>query len=239
MNATQRDALKTWAESVRDCASFTLAVSGRTIERASTVDELLSAIERAVSLSASVRTYQVLATDAAGGELARTDVKLDPKSRELATSAERELAAREASATAAVIASTDHRVVQATIKTLGEQTSESHSALLGMVAAFGKAGGELMNANAQAVKAIDERASRAEARLSKIEADNDALRAENRELLGLLKEALDTAEKHKRDAQDFMVIVRGAFGPKVDELVRGWTAAREHAQAGETKDGVQ
>lgn len=230
MTPAQRDALSAWAASLADVARYDVCVTGRRIESASSSDAMIGAIERASSLSASVRTYQVIALDAQGEELARTDCKVDPRAGELARGAERELASREAAATAQVIAASDHKVVAATIKTLGEQSSESHNALLGMVAAFGKAGGELIGAHAQAVKAIDERASRAEARLTKVEEDNDKLREENRELVSLLKGAIDDAERLKREKDDLITLLRGTFGPKVDALIAGF-AAKAQADA--------
>lgn len=224
MTPSQSDALKTWASSHVDAVRFDVCITGRRIESATSGDGMVAAIERHSSLSATTRTFQIIAFDVQGEELARTEVKVDPRAGELAKSNDRELATREAAATAQVIAASDHRVVAATIKTLGEQVGESHSALLGMVAAFGKAGGELVSAHALAVKAIDERASRAESRITRLEDENDKLREENKDLFSMLKNAVDDAERFKREKDDLLTMVRGAFGPKVDALIAGFAA---------------
>lgn len=224
MTPAQSEALRVWGASVEGAARFDVCASGRRIESTRDVEAMLASLDRASSLSASVRTFQVIAFDAQSEELARTECKVDPRAGELARANDRELATREASATAQVIAASDHRVVAATIKTLGEQTSESHNALLGMVSAFGKSGSEMMVANAAALKATDERAARAESRLSKVESDNDTLRAENRELLAMLREAISEAERAKKERDDLVSLARGVVGPKLDSVIAGFAA---------------
>lgn len=204
-----------------------IALNGRTVERRawSSADALLSALDSVASLGGGVRTYQILALGLRDDdELARIEVRIDPKALALASDERQGAAAREVTAAAAVIASTDHKSVGVAIKATSDALGESHNALIGMMSAFGRAGGELLKSHADAVKSIDARAARAETRVSELEDRESKLRRENDELRELLTEAVKTAETERKNSQDLTEMLRSAFGPRVDELVKQFAA---------------
>lgn len=229
LSAIQHAAIQRWHDTLSagnvTPTACVIALNGRTVERRawSTADALLSALDSVASLGGGVRTYQILALGLRDDdELARIEVRIDPKALAAASDERQSADARNITAAAAAITATDHKSVGVAIKATSDALGESHNALIGMMSAFGRAGGELLKSHADAVKSIDARAARAEARVSELEDRESKLRKENDELRELLTEAVKTAETERQNSKDVTEMLRGAFGPRVDELVKGF-----------------
>lgn len=185
---------------------------------------LITTLEEAGSLAGVARTFVLVAHDGDDREVARVDVRFDPKANALARADERELSAREASATAQVIAASDHRTVQATVKAVTEQNTESHNALVAMVRVFGESAGAVLKGNAEALRALDSRAERDAKEIDRLSAENASLRRRSDELQEIADASMREAERLKAEGKDLVLLCRAAFGDKFREVLSGFLA---------------
>lgn len=225
-----QDALLLWLERLAGVLSVGVWYSNKLVTRVPQLGSVedrravVDAIEDAASLAGGARTFAVIATDGEEREVARLDVKVDAKALALARTDDRELSTREATATASVIAATDHRTVQATVKAVVEQNGESHNALVAMVRVFGESAGAILKGNAEALKTLDARSERDAKEIERLSADNSRLRTQNQELQELADTAMKEAEKLKQDSSDLVLLCRAAFGEQFREVMKGFLA---------------
>ena len=222
----KRDALVSWAASIRaEPHEWRLNLNNRLVTSGAwSIDSLVHAIETASSLNGAARTFVVLAVDSAGDELARTDVRVDPKELARTASAEIERDTRAATATAQVIAATDHKAVSSAFKANSDALSESHNALIKMVAAFGDAGGSMMKANVEVIKTLDARAASDAQRIANLEIELRAEKKRGDTLEDMVEKAIAEAERLKQEQRDFVLMARATFGDKVDDFVKAFAA---------------
>lgn len=235
LSSDQRERLIAWGQGLAasQVRVWLVARGGRTITRAPALSDALDAVDSASSLDARVATYQILALgEHDDDEVARIDVRIDPKALAVASESEAARAAHVVTAQAAAIAASDHKGVATAVKSTAEALGESHRALVAMVRAFGDAGGAMLKSHGEAVVALDARAARAEKRLSETEQRLDAARDRERELTQMLQDALAEAERLKRNSQDLVEVLRATFGPKVDAVLAGLQAASAGAAEG-------
>lgn len=225
-----QDSITAWLERLAGVVAVAVYYSNKLVTRVGQsggVDgrrAVVDAIEDAASLAGGSRTFVVVALDGEETELARLDVKVDAKALALARTEERELGAREASATAQVIAASDHRAVQATIKAVTEQNAESHTALVSLVRVFGESAGAVLKGNAEVVKTLDARAERDAKEIERVSAENASLRKQNQELQELSDAAMREAEKLKDDSRDLVLLCRAAFGEQFRDVLKAFLA---------------
>lgn len=227
MNLTdaQREALSRWFESITGAKTATILYAARVLASVRwSLDEIVSQLESAGALQGAARVFVVQALDGKGAEIARVDCKIDPKQGLMLAREDRELATREASATAQAIAASDHRAITATVKAVSDQNAESHSALVAMVSAVGQAGSALMKANAEAMKALSEQNKALSEENAELRADKRRLQENFIEAESIAKSALDEAEKLKQDSKDLVLVIKSAFGGSVMELVKNFAA---------------
>lgn len=220
----QRDALVSWGASIRGAKAWRVTLSGRTVTEGSPfdVDVMVQAIEQASSLAGStVRTFVVLALDAAqkGDELARCEVRVDPRELARIKSDEDKAATQHIAATASALVATDHRAVAKAFEANSTALGESHSALIGMVKAFGDAGAAMMKGNAAIVEALEARAARDASTIIALE--QRARDAEKRAQVfeDMTEQAIKEAERLKGEQRDLILLLRASFGDRVDEAL--------------------
>ena len=232
-----QDSIIAWLERLAGVASVCVYYSNKLVTRVSqsgSVDDrraVVDAIEDASSLAGGARTFVLVATSGDSDELARLDVKVDAKAIALARTEDRELSTREATATASVIAASDHRTVQAAIKAVTEQNAESHNALVAMTRVFGEAAGAVLKGNAEIVKTLDARADRDAKEIERVSAENASLRKQNQELQELSDAAMREAEKLKEDSRDLVLLCRAAFGEQFRDVMKGFLANNSNGAA--------
>lgn len=231
---TWQASLATWLERHTDAAAFVIYYGKTLVVRiehrggGGEREAVVAALEDAGSLAGTARTFVVIAVSGdADRELGRIDVKIDPKSIALAHHADRELSTREATATASVIAATDHRTVQATIKSVAEQNAESHNALVALVKVFGESAGQVLKGNAEVVKTLDARAERDAKEIDRLAEENAKLRTQNQALQEIADTAMAQAEKFKGEASDLVLLCRASFGDQFRDTLQNFLANKK------------
>lgn len=224
LQSAQRDALVSWAAQQRGAKAWRITLNGRTVTEGAPfdVDVLVQSIEQASSLSGStVRTFVVLALDAAakGDELARCEVRVDPRELARVKADERAAETQHVAATASAIVASDHKSVAKAFEAQSSALAESHSALIGMVKAFGDAGAAMMKGNAAVVETLESRALRDAQTIIALE--QRARDAEKRSTTfeDLAEAAMKEAERLKGEQRDLILLLRATFGDKVDEAL--------------------
>jgi hypothetical protein len=226
LTSDQRDAVMRWAASVSaGAAHWRLVLNNRVVTvGAWDVGSMLDAIETAASLNGAVRTFVLVALDAQSEEIARTDVRVDPKALARAASADVAAQTQHVAATAQVIAATDHKSVSAAFKSNAEALGESHQALIAMVSAFGEAGKAMMQGNAQLTAQLAARATSDAQTIERLEREVRELRSSKERLEQLAERAMEEAERLKQEQRDFMLFARATFGDKVSEVAANFLA---------------
>lgn len=222
-----------WAAGVsQGAAHFRLVLNNRVVTVGPwQVDAMLDALETAASLNGAVRTFVVIALDAQSEELARTDVRVDPKALARVASEEIDAQTRNVAATAQVIAATDHRSVASAFKANAEALAESHGSLIAMVKAFGDAGSAMMKSNVEVIKTLDTRAANDAQTIVRLESEARELRGKLEALEGLAERAMLEAERLKGEQRDLVLMLRAAFGDEVARMAGNFLTKQQLVEA--------